>query len=251
MVQTIDAELVSVAAINIHHGLGPFQEPVESPHLGPALFVPLPERDPAYQRAPELNRHLAQIDSLAAAGFRPGRYSGRNPGHEPGHLVLANGPEELSLLRAEEMDGRDLADLAPILVVRGEGDVRAVVREALLAEGFGPAAESEVLGLHDLLRELRGGDHEHGLRAEAHAHDGPVFLGEVMEVKVWGVGSRGQVVQVADDREAGWAWWDPGFGRALLVVFREVEKDYWEYEEEKEEKDVMFDLKHGMRRKNS
>ncbi|GER29016.1 FAD-binding Berberine family protein [Striga asiatica] len=72
------------------------------------------------------------------------------------------------------MDGRDFPDLAPIVVVRGKGDVRAVVREPLSAEGVGPAAEGLVLGLHDFLRELCGGNYDEGFWAQIHAQDGPM-----------------------------------------------------------------------------
>lgn len=117
----------------------------------------------------------------------------------------------MDFLRAEEMEGRDLPHLAPVIAVGRESHVDAFVGELLLPEELGAAAEGEVLRFEDLLGELGRGDDDDGHGAELEADDGAVFVGEFGEVKGEVFGGE-ELVEVAYHGEAGRARWGPGFG---------------------------------------
>ena len=79
-----------------------------------------------------------------------------------------------------------------------EGDVRAAVEEPPRDGERGPVGEGVVLQLQHLARRVRGRDDQGEHAAEAEQHDGPVRRGERLQGTVR---ERGELVEVADDRE--------------------------------------------------
>jgi len=70
--------------------------------------------------------------------------------HQGRDRLFSERAEGIDPLRAEEMQDGDAAQLAPALAVGAEGDVSAVVEEAIGGALQRAAAEDVVLGLKDL-----------------------------------------------------------------------------------------------------
>jgi hypothetical protein len=114
-------------------------------------------------------------------------------------LLLPDVPEGEHALRAEDLGGAELAELAPVLAGRREDDVRPAVEHDLAAEKPGAGGEVGVVRLEDLARHLpRRDDHERGL-AELEHHERAVGAGEVPERAVRE--HVHQVVHAADHRQ--------------------------------------------------
>lgn len=118
--------------------------------------------------------------------------------------MLADGSEGAHAPEAQQLEHAELAGLPPVLAVRGEGDVGVVEGELLSRLEDGSAGEDDVVGFKDGLQCVAGGDDEGGDAAEAEEHDWAVLLGEAEE----GVVGRGaDLVEVADDGQPPWSWW--------------------------------------------
>lgn len=104
------------------------------------------------------------------------------------------------LLHREELRGDDLPDVAPVLAVRGEGDVRRAVEEDVGDDGAWPGREDVVVGAQDGLRGARGrhDDGRDGAKAEKHEAAAAVPRGQVPERDV---GEGAHQVEVPDDGE--------------------------------------------------
>jgi len=109
--------------------------------------------------------------------------------------------EESNLLVGEKARGGNLLDLAPVLAMGAEGDVRRAVEEDLCDRGAGAGREDMVVSAQDGLRRGRRGDEEGWEGAEAEEQEpvaavlgGEVAGGDVRE-------GAGEEVQVADDGE--------------------------------------------------
>ena len=112
--------------------------------------------------------------------------------------------EESNLLVGEEVRGGNLLDLAPVLAMGAEGDVRRAVEEDLHDCGVGAGCKNVVLRAQNGLRRGRRGGEEGQEGAEAEEQEpvaavpgGEVAGGDVRE-------GAGDEVQVADNGEAGW-----------------------------------------------
>ena len=81
---------------------------------------------------------------------------------------MAVGPD---LLVGEEVRGGNLLDLAPVLTIRGEGDVRGAVEEDVGDGGVGPGREDVVLRAQHGLGGARRGDDERGDGTEVEEHE--------------------------------------------------------------------------------
>ena len=110
---------------------------------------------------------------------------------------MAVGPD---LLVCEEVRGGNLLDLAPVLTVRGEGDVRGAIEEDVGDGGVGPGREDVVLCAEHGLRGARRGDDERWYGAEVEEHEAIAAMpgGEVTEGDMR---QGADEVQVADDGE--------------------------------------------------
>ena len=104
------------------------------------------------------------------------------------------------LLDCEEVCSDELPGLAPVLAVRGQGDVRRAVHESVGDGGRRARGEDVVVRAHDRLRRARGRHDQVGDGAEAEEHEaaGGVLGGEVTEGDVR---EGADEVQVADDGE--------------------------------------------------
>ena len=117
--------------------------------------------------------------------------------------MLTGAAEESNLLVGEEVRGGNLLDLAPVLAMGAEGDVRRAVEEDLRDRGAGAGREDVVVSAQDGLRRGRRGDEEGREGAEAEEQEpvaavpgGEVAGGDVRE-------GTGEEVQVANNGEAG------------------------------------------------
>ena len=93
---------------------------------------------------------------------------------------MAVGPD---LLVGEEVRGGNLLDLAPVLTIRGEGDVRGAVEEDVGDGGVGPGGEDVVLSAEQGLRGARLGDDQRrdGTEVEEHEAITAMLVREVTE----------------------------------------------------------------------
>jgi hypothetical protein len=123
---------------------------------------------------------------------------------QPLHLVAARVPRRPDAARAEELNGEELARLAPVGAVGREGHVLEVVGEPPRARGDGPRAAVDVVGPERLPRRLRRRQH-HGRRpAEPQPHHRPV---DPRQVAQGPVRQRAELVQVAQEGHRGGPRW--------------------------------------------
>lgn len=92
--------------------------------------------------------------------------------------------ERLHTLRAEELQRADLAELSPVVAVRRERDVGAVVGHDLDCHQLRAGGEGGIMRLHDLSGDVGRGNDNGGDLAELQVHDWPVFDGQVSETNV-------------------------------------------------------------------
>ncbi|KAF7111916.1 hypothetical protein CFC21_111871 [Triticum aestivum] len=124
---------------------------------------------------------------------------GRNEG---GRLGLTRPSERPNPRRAEKLRGAELADTAPVVAVRREGDAEAVSSERNSGVRPRPRGEGDVVGLHDLHRRGRRRGHNDGELAHAEQHERAVPEGEVAH---GAVRERAhEVVHAADHRQLPW-----------------------------------------------
>jgi len=117
------------------------------------------------------------------------------------YLLLSGGAVGLHLLRGEQVRGDQLLALPPPLAVGREPDVRRPVREYVADDGPRPRGEGRVVRAQDLLRGVRGRDHQRRDRSEAEQHEAPLTLlprGEVSQGDVRE--PTGDEVEVPDQR---------------------------------------------------
>ena len=115
------------------------------------------------------------------------------------YLFLAGMAVGVHLLDGEEVCSDELPGLAPVLAVRGQGDVRRAVHESVGDGGRLARGEDVVVRAQDRLRYARGGDDEVGDGTELEEHEAAATVmlgGEVTEGDVREVADE---VQVADD----------------------------------------------------
>ena len=104
------------------------------------------------------------------------------------------------LLDGQEVRGDEPPELAPVLVVGGEADVRRSVEQDVDDLGRWPRGEGVVVRPQDQLRRPRGRHDQGRDGAEAEEHEAAaataVLRGEGAEGDMWAVAEE---VQVADD----------------------------------------------------
>ena len=129
--------------------------------------------------------------------------------HELVHLAVAEVLEDVEPLVGEDLRGAEAAAAAPPWVAGGPGE--GVKDVGLGGDGGGDGAVGEglVVLLEDFLGSGGGGGDGDGDGAEAQGHEGAVGFGQVGE---GGVGFWAELVEVSDDREAGWT------GRLVFAV---------------------------------
>ena len=120
------------------------------------------------------------------------------------------------LLDGQEVRGDELPELAPVLAVGGEADVRRPVEQDVGDLGRRPRGKGVVLRTQDQLRRPRGRHDQAPDSAESEEHEAAaaVLRGEAAEGDVWEVADE---VQVADDGQA-WRRRGKATLRLLLLV---------------------------------
>ncbi|CAL5001586.1 unnamed protein product [Urochloa decumbens] len=194
-----------------HDAAEPADEAGRRPQVG--RVEPGGELDGAVERPQE---HVAALEPVAHHGAHRGvRDERRQPRvhlhhrarrrrlgartQRGGDLLLADGAEGLDAARAEELDGADLPELAPVVAVGREDDVPAVVEDHAQGGAKRPRRERQVVGLHHLARRLPGRDHNRGHLADPEQHHRPVAPRKVAHGAVRELAR--DVVQAADDRQ--------------------------------------------------
>ena len=154
--------------------------------------------------------------------LRRGRRRGGGDGvDEAGDLLLPDGAERAHPLHAEQLEGADAAELAPLLAVGGEEDADLVADGLPHRDAHGAGGERRVVRLEDLARGLRRRRHHDGELAEAEVHDGGVVpprqLGQRAVHHHPARPHHREVVQAADERQPPWPRRQPR-GATILVA---------------------------------
>ena len=87
------------------------------------------------------------------------------------YLSFPGVPGRLHTAHAQQLEDEELAHLADVVAVRGEGDVLVPVRQPARPRHGWPAAAMGVVRPHDLPRSLRPAHHHHRHGAQAQQHD--------------------------------------------------------------------------------
>jgi len=127
-------------------------------------------------------------------------------GDELGHFLLPESLRGLQPMRREELGGAQPSQGAP-LVARRQAE-HGVVAVAAGAHGVadGPRRDVGVVRPQDLARHVRGRGDDGEDSAEAERHERAVPRGEARQGVVRHVVQL--LVEVADQRERPWAWWE-------------------------------------------
>ncbi|CAL5326437.1 unnamed protein product [Camellia sinensis] len=119
------------------------------------------------------------------------------------HLV-PHGLPGLSPFTAKKLDDAELSHLAPERAVVSESHVSAVVGEVADGDGGGAVGEDAVLGLEDLLGDVRRRNGHHVEKTHPHVEEPAVLFCQLGKSTVGELVHHGHV---SDQRQARWPRW--------------------------------------------